>query len=163
MRKNTGKSSISALAALSVFALFTACVLCVLLSGAGVYRRLVNGGQEHYARRTCTQYIAARVQQCESAAHLRTEHFGAGDALVISEEIGGEVYLTRVYCHEGWLMELFAHAEGEFAPGDGEKLLPAQGMSCEVNSGLLEVTVADAAGAQRKLIFALRGAEGGRA
>ena len=160
MRKRAGKSSISAFAALMVFALFTACALCVLLSGVGAYRRLVHDGQEHYARRTMTQYIAARVQQSGAGACVAAEPFGAGDALVISEEIDGETYLTRVYSYDGWLMELFAHESGEFAPEDGEKLLPAGEMFCDVEDGLLTVTVADAAGTTWELIFALRGGEG---
>ena len=94
MRRRAGKSTISALAALMVFALFAACVLCVLLSGAGVYRSLINGGQESYARRTMTQYVATRVQHSPNGACISTEPFGAGEALVISEEIDGEIYLT---------------------------------------------------------------------
>ena len=160
MKKRAGKSSISALAARTVFALFAACVLCVLLSGAGVYRRLVDGGQEQYARRTLTQYVATRVQQSEYAGCIGVEAFGEGDALVISQVIDTEPYLTRIYCHEGWLMELFAHAEGGFEPGDGERLLRAEGLECELEAGMLTVTVTDTAGAVRELIFALRGGEG---
>lgn len=160
MKKNAGKNSISTLGALMVFALFAACVLCVLLSGAGVYRRLVNGGQEHYARRTMTQYIATRVQQSKNGTYISTEPFGSGEALVIAEEIDGETYLTRIYSHEGWLKELFAHEMGEFAPEDGEKLLPAGALSCAIEQGLLTVTVADTNGTVRDMVFALRGGEG---
>ena len=160
MRKRAGKISISALAALMVFALFAACVLCVLLSGAGVYRRLINGGQESYARRTMTQYVATRVQHSPNGACISTEPFGAGEALVISEEIDGEIYLTRIYSHDGWLMELFTREDGDFSPEDGEKLLPAGEMSCAVKDGLLTVMMADTAGVERELTFALRGGMG---
>lgn len=160
MKKRAGKSSISALAALTIFALFAACVLCVLLSGAGIYRRLVDGGQEQYARRTLTQYVATRVQQSENAGCIGVEPFGEGDALVISQVIDTEPYRTRIYCHEGWLMELFAHAEGSFEPGDGERLLRAEGLECELEAGMLTVTVTDTAGVVRELVFALRGGEG---
>ena len=160
MKKSAGKSSISTLTALTVFALFAACVLCVLLSGVGVYRRLVDGGREQYARRTLTQYVATRVQQSENGNCIGVEPFGGGEALVISETIDGEEYMTRIYCHEGWLMELFAHEEGSFEPGDGEKLVPAQGLVCELEPGLLTVTVTDDAGSVRELSFALRGGEG---
>lgn len=160
MKKTAGKNSISILLALTVFALFTACVLCVLLSGAGVYRRLVSGGQEDYARRTAGQYIAARVRQSEQADCLWTEPFGAGDSLVVAQDIGGQTYLTRVYCHEGWLMELFTHEDGEFEPADGEKLLPAQGLLCTLEDGLLTVGLKDSDAAAQELIFSLRGGEG---
>lgn len=51
-----------------------------------------------------------------------------------------------MYCHDGWLMELFAAEDGDFSPEDGEKLLPAQGIALELDNGLLKVMLTDAAG-----------------
>ena len=159
MRKRAGKSSISAFVALMVFALFTACALCVLLSGVGAYRRLVHEGQEHYARRTMNQYIAARVQQSGAGSCVAAEPFGAGDALVISEEIDGETYLTRVYSYDGWLMELFSLSEGEFSPEDGEKVLPASGLNVTQQGDLLIIAVTDGNGENLQLRCTMRGWE----
>ena len=161
MRDAFKQRHISSFAALVVFVLFAACVLSVLLSGAGVYRRLVRRGQESYAQRTCQQYIATKVHQCPVGSAVSVEEFGGETALVLREQMEGEVYLTRVYCHEGWLMELFAAESGEFTPGDGENLLPVQDLSLELEEGLLQVAVTDEYGKLTRSAYALRGGEGG--
>lgn len=138
------KTLLPALAALLLLAVFATGVLGTLLGGAGIYRRLTLRDRASYDSRTCLQYIATRVRQAPS--QVRTAVFGDGDALVISETVEHETYLTRVYCHDGWLMELFAAEDGDFSPEDGEKLLPAQGIALELDNGLLKVMLTDAAG-----------------
>lgn len=138
------KSFLPTLAALLLLAVFATGVLGTLLGGAGVYRRLTSRDRASYDSRTCLQYIATRVRQ--APGQVRTAVFGDGDALVIPETVEQETYLTRVYCHDGWLMELFAAADGDFSPEDGEKLLPAQGIALEQDDGLLKVMLTDNAG-----------------
>ena len=161
MRGRVGKSSISSLAALTVFTLFAACALCVLLSGAGVFRRLVARGQESYALRTCTQYISTRVRQCENGARLRVEPFGETQALVLEEDVDGEVYVTVVYCHDGWLRELFFARNGSFSPQDGEKLIQMEQLRFACSNEELTVSLTDQFGVQRDLFFSLTGREEG--
>ena len=153
---------IASFAALAVFLLFALCVTCVLLSGAGVYRRLVQQGGEDHAQRTCGQYIATRIHQCRHGDLVSVEPFGNTCALVLREHVDGTDYLTRVYYYDGWLMELFAAAQEEFQPEDGEKLLPARALEFELEGGLLRTVVVDEFGTQTEGIFALRGREEGR-
>ena len=47
------------LMALLVFALFALCVLLVLLTGAKIYRNLVDRSRESYEARTAAQYITS--------------------------------------------------------------------------------------------------------
>ena len=160
MRDSFKQRRISALGTLAVFVLFALCVLSVLLSGAGAYRRLVQQGSESYALRTCEQYIATRVRQCARGELVSVESFGECCALVLREDVEETEYLTRIYCHEGWLMELFAAADGEFQPEDGEKLLPARELSLSLVDGLLRASVVDEYGVRTEAVFALRGGEG---
>lgn len=151
------KKALSALAALLIFAVFAIGILGVLLGGANTYRRLTQRNQSAYDSRTCIQYIATRVRQASSGANVRVESFGDCDALLIYDEIAGETYLTRVYCHDGWLMELFTAAEGGFAPEDGEKLLPAQALTFALTDGLITATLTDDDGSDHQLQLQLRG------
>ena len=115
------------LAALLVLAVFAVGILGTLLGGAGIYQRLTWRDQTAFNSRTCAQYIATRVRQASGTVEVAC--FGGVDALVIPESIQGETYLTRVYCYDSWLMELFAAESGSFEPQDGEKLLPAQALA----------------------------------
>ena len=76
MKKEQENSKITGLMALLVFAVFAVCVLGVLLTGAGVYKRLVGSGAEDYSRRTAAQYVTTRVRQADRAGSVGLEDFG---------------------------------------------------------------------------------------
>ena len=103
MRKTGTKHYLDGLLSLLLFGIFAASILSVLLTGAGVYSRLTQRDQNAYDRRTSVQYLATKVRQASSGAQVSVGTFGEGDALLLSEEIDGEPYLTRIYCCDGWL------------------------------------------------------------
>ena len=148
------KHHIDGLLALLLFCVFAACILSVLLTGADVYRRLNARDQEAYGRRTSTQYIATKVRQAAGAVSVAP--FGDGDALFLKEDIDGASYITRVYCHDGWLRELFASADEAFDPQDGEKILEAQSLELQLADGLLSVRIVDENGSGTGLTLSLR-------
>ena len=119
----------SGLVALLTFLLFAISILFVLLNGAGVYRRLTQRDQYSYDSRTCAQYVATKMRQAPSPTAVSADTFGTVDSLVISQHIEGSVFVTRIYCYENWLMELFTLADGDFYPEDGEKILPLSSLS----------------------------------
>lgn len=119
-----------------VFFTFALCVLLVLLTGAGVYRKLVRRGEESFEGRTAVQYIATRVRQAEAVS---VEDFQGAPALVLGETIGEERYVTRVYCYEGHLRELFSAETAALSPEDGEAVLPLDSATFTLEDNLLRV------------------------
>ena len=160
MKQQKTQQSISALAALLMFGVFAVGILSVLLGGADSYRRLTQRDRVSYDERTCAQYMATKLRQAPSPESVVLSSFGDGDALLISQQVGQAEYCTRVYCHDGYLIELFAASGGEFAPEDGERLLPAQGLSLRRAGGLLYVELTDGNGQEVSLVLSLRGGEG---
>lgn len=158
MRNRQPKHHIDGLLVLLLFGVFALCVLSVLLTGARVYRNLNARDQTSYDRRTAVQFLATKVRQAPSTVSVAP--FGDGEALVLEEEIEGETYLTRLYCHDGSLRELFANADDSFEPQDGEVILPAQAMALELEEGLLSVTLTAEDGTPLELLLALRTGEG---
>lgn len=157
MKNKTVKHQMDGLAALVLFAVFAACVLMVLLTGAGAYRRLTDRDQAAYNKRTCVQYIAARVRQADSQDGVAVEDFGGVTALVLGA--GGE-YVTRVYCHEGWLMELYSETETDLGPEDGEQLMEMESLGLSLEGRLLTASITAPGGGLSTLRIALRGGEG---
>ncbi len=155
MKKSLRSRGSASIAVLAVFMLFAVSVLCVLLSGAGVYGRLVKSGQEDYTRRSCAQYISTRVRQCDIGS-LSTEDFDGVDAICFEQDYSGRSFVTRVYCLDGWLMELFCSADAGLEPADGEKLIPAESLEARVSDGMLCVTVVDSYGSESSLVFDIR-------
>lgn len=99
--------------------------------GADGYQRLTQRDQEAYAQRTAAQYLATRIRQADTAAGITVEPFGSDgpDALLLHEQVEGTTYVTRVYCYEGYLRELFSAADAELLPADGEKILEMQNLT----------------------------------
>lgn len=139
MREQNTKLHMSALLPLVVFALFAVCVLSVLLTGANVYQRLAQRDQDSYQRRTGAQYLATRVRQARGPVTV-TDLQGT-PALAFSQEEGGEVYTTWVYCHDGWLMELYAQPDSGLGPEDGAQILPAEQLELSREGSLLRAAL----------------------
>ena len=67
--------------------------------------------------------------------------FGDGDSLVITERIDNLPFQTQIYCHDGWLMELFTAADAGLTPADGSKIVPADSFTAVQEENLLHLTV----------------------
>lgn len=145
---------------LILFGVFAACILSVLLTGSDAYRRLTVRDQAAYDRRTCAQYLATKIRQAPGPDSISLSSFGDGDALVLTENIGGEPYVTRIYCHNGWIWELFTPAGEDFVPDDGEKVLQAQALSLTLDDDLLSVRSTDKDGGPIQFFLSIRGREG---
>ena len=148
---------LTGLMALLVFAVLAFCVMLVLLSGADVYQRLTEEGESQYQRRTAAQYITTRVRQAES---VRVEDFGGEKALVFPETVNGRVYLTRVYCYDGYLRELFS--VNGYDPGAefGEKILPVEQFLATDCGTYLEIEIRFADGETQSMTLCLRSERG---
>lgn len=155
MRRRAIQHHIDGLLALLLFGVFAVCVLAVLLTGARAYRRLTQRDQAAYDRRVCVQYIATRVRQADSLDSVSVEPFGEGEALVLSEY----GYITRVYYYDGYLMELYASAEEDLRPEDGQQIIATGGVELSLEDGMLSVDVTDSLGRQDSLRLSLRSGE----
>lgn len=138
-RERTGTHHIDVLAALLLLCAFAMCILSVLMAGTRSYRSLTARDQAVFARTSRTLYISTRIHRAESRAAVsfgneETADAAAGtiDTIRLSETIGGEEYVTRIYCYDGWIRELFSRADLRFDPRAGEKV--SEAISMEVSS-----------------------------
>lgn len=159
MNNNKKERNLSTIAALLLFAVFAVGVFSVLLGGVKLYRALVQRDENAYDTRTCSQYLLSKLRQSPTPDAVSVSQFGNADALVITQDIEGDAFVTRIYCHNGWLMELYSIADAEFSPEDGEKVLPASGLSVTQTDDLLCITITDPEGKEQMLQHTLRGWE----
>lgn len=146
---------------LVLFGVFAICILAVLLTGAGAYERLAERQQEAYANRTVPQYITTKVRQTDAQGAIQIGDFCGVESLELIEYLDGKEYVTRIYCYDGFLRELFSVADGEFAPEDGEQILAAEQVDFSLESGFLQVAVTTTEGEKTIVKLALRSTEGG--
>lgn len=159
MRREERKIGAGSLPALLLFGVFAVCVLAVLLTGADAYEELTRRAQDGYDGRTAAQYLSTRVRQADALDAIGVESFEGLDALVLSEEIDGTRYETRIYCCDGHLWELFAEADSGLAPQDGEKVLPLAALDLAWQDGCLRAELTEADGTARQLLLRLRSGE----
>ena len=150
--KNDGHRKTTELLVLLVFGLFALCVASVLLMGGKTYQTLTHRGGINGSRRTAVRYLTTRFQQ---ASAVRVEDFCGFPTLSIPEEIDGKTYVTRVYCYEGTVRELFSGADAEVKPGDGEVVMEAEKLTFSQEDRILtaEITLPD--GKNQKLLLYL--------
>lgn len=159
MRRQETKHHMDGLLMLLLFGVFAVCVLIVLLTGARAYRGLTDRDRAAYDRRTCVQYIATKVRQGDARGAVCVEDFHGENALRLNDSEAGCV--TRLYCYDGWLMELYAFADGELEPQDGERIMPLEGLELSLEEGLLTAEIRSGEGVTDTLRLSLRSEEGG--
>lgn len=155
MKRNSIQHYTGVLAALLVFGVFAVCILAVLLTGADAYRHLTLRDRAAADRRTCAQYLAARVRQSDYAGSVSADDF-AGGSLVLD---AGSDHPTWIYCREGWLMELYCTAEDRPDPGAGQPLMEVEELSIGLEEGLLTIGVTMPGGDTEALLLCLRSGE----
>ena len=159
MKQKSTQFHIPALAVLLVGAVFAVCLLLVLLTGAEGYAALVQRGEESYRQRTAAQYVTTRVHQAPSGACIQVGFFHGIPTLEIRETLEDRQYLTRVYCHDGYLRELFTPDNEAFALSDGEKLVPLEQIAFFPEGSRLDVTLVWNDGRKQLLNLYLTGKE----
>lgn len=157
MRQPRSQHHIASLAALLLLAVFAVPLLLTLLEGASVYRRLTHRDRESWEGRTAFQYIATRLRQEARLDALAVEDFEGVPALTLG---GDGEYLTRLYCYDGSLRELYSSTEVTLSPADGEPLLELAGMDLTLSDGLLWVELTTPGGSTRQLTMDLSRAGG---
>lgn len=90
-----------------MFAAFLLSVWMILLTGADVVQSITARDQKSYSQRTVIQYLTTRVHRADQTGAVTVSDSGT---LIFREEIGGIYYETSVYCHDGYLREMFCES-----------------------------------------------------
>ena len=164
MKDRFRKTDFGGLLVLLLFAVFSVCILSLLLTGANVYQKIVQRDQEAFDRRTAVQYLEMRVHQSDRIGSIHPGSFDGelseeGDTLLLTEDIGGLVLVTRIYCLDGHLRELYGISDAELSPEAGEEVAEAQSVSFSLKGKRLRISLTDENGENREIIMCLKSGE----
>ena len=162
MNKQSNNHNLSFLAPVLLFLILTICILLVLLYGADIYKGINNRDDTTFQKRTITQFLTTKIRQNDVSDAVFAGSFDsnkaltAGDTLFLYEEWNGRTLCTRIYCHDGYLRELFSEADASLNPNAGQKILEASAIhfTQEDNTLIVDIEYEDAT--QENLIFSLR-------
>ena len=149
MTNHSSKNKLVGLIPLLLFAILAVSVLSVLFSGTKTYASITNRDSITYANRTTAQYFSTKLKQTDGL--IGVEAFGNECAVTLAETINGTTYITRLYCYNGYLYELFSPASADVSPQDGEKLLKLNSMTATIDNGLLTINLDG-----KTIVFAVR-------
>ena len=141
MKEQDKRNNIYSLAPLLLFMVFTTCIVTVLLIGADGYRTFQSRDQAAFERRITVQYLTTRIRQNDVTDGVSVGEFAGKDTLFLCEALDGKMYHTRIYCHDGYLRELFCEADMEFAPDAGEKIMELKDLQFHLTGNLLTVII----------------------
>lgn len=149
IRKNP-LDSMRAILVLLLCATFFILAMGLTLLGSNVYRRTAAQADIRYTQRTALSYLVNQLRRGDRAEGIRIGDFDGIDTIEIREvfEDDSTVYVTRLYCYEGQLCELFAEQSPDLQPQDGIAILPLAALSVEGNESEIQITVTDEHGEQ---------------
>ena len=135
-----GLRAASGLSLFLIVAVFALMALLTVVLGAGVYRSVVSRAETNHDARTAVAYITGKLRASTGSVSLEQTEVG-DDMLVLTEEIGGTDYETRIYAHGGTLYEVFAAAGIDFAPEQGQPIAELEAFSASAEDDMLRLTV----------------------
>ena len=108
---------------LIIFCVFSASALASLTLGGSVYKNILAQSQARHDERTSFFYIWTKIKNSDEYGRVYVDNFDGTPALVLEEDLSGQRYLTYIYCHDGWVKELFGTATSEYKLSDGQSIL----------------------------------------
>lgn len=162
MKTRRNESKFGIVMPFMLFTVFALCVITVLITGAKIYKSFTARDQIGYDHRTVSQYLTTRIRQsdAEKAYFIGDFHDPVskpqGDTFYFCEYFGEETYYTRIYCHDGYLYELFSVSNEPFDPRDGEKILPVGNVQFSVADDIVTANIEYADGTHQTLHIYMR-------
>ena len=166
MKTKTKKIDISSIAPFFLFAFFAICVMAVLLLGTKLYQTQTQRDMVGYNQRTVSQYISTRIHQSDKYDSYFVADFNEkipqseGNAFFFIETINNTQYYTCIYCHDGYLYELFASMEDTLDVNAGERLLQVKSVKFNDNEKNITVDIVHTDESTQTLVINLRSSVG---
>ena len=161
-RSRYGLGTVTAWVVLALILLFAGLSVALIALGGQAYRATLNTADENAQRRASVGYVTGKIHTFDCRNAVRVEQMTLGDAdtdvLILSEEIDGEMYETRIFCADEMLREQFVSADTALeSADDGEMIARLYGFDVELESGLLTMRFIQSDGQADTVYAALHG------
>jgi len=103
--KKSHAHTIHVLFILALFAVFAVSALTVAVMGADVYSKIVRGMNANFDTHTSLTYVTTKIRQNDGGIYL--DSIDGIPALVLEQDIDGNIYRTWIFHHDGYLREAF--------------------------------------------------------
>lgn len=161
MSKSSAKrgQAVSLLFTMLLFLVFVLCALFTVLIGGKVYENINRRAEENFDGSTALHYVANKVRQSDRMGMVDVMEIDGTPVLEIRQEANGETYVTWIYCHEGWIRELFTFEGSGLGLADGLPITECSGLDIETDGRV--ITISTEGSGQSSIMLSVR-SEGSR-
>lgn len=115
-RWSQGGFSPANLFAMLLFAVLAIALFLALMAGTSVYQRIFGDDQSTADLRRGTSLIANTLRAVDAPSTVTSADGPEGPALVLVEHLATGTFETRLYLHEGWIVQEYAVEGAEYNP-----------------------------------------------
>lgn len=151
MKRRRGYTLIELVLVLMLLVLVSGVVFILAASGSQTYLRLAEKQNQSTDLRTGLSYLDVQIRKhdTQGALSIRSGPFDSQPSLVISQEISGQLYLTYIYLHDGYLCELFVADDTVITDGMGSRIAAINSMQFDtLADGSIQITLSRQSGDQ---------------
>lgn len=141
---------------LLLFALFAFVIISCLVTGAKIYDKVSEREDTSFTMRTASQYISVKIRQAQEQNNIKVEDFNGVCAIILTSQYQNWEYVTRLYCYDGYLCELFSPSGVILSPENGEKVISLSGLDAQKDGGILTLKLLSSTGEDSVMDFYLR-------
>lgn len=124
---------------LALLLLFGASTCMLVAAGYGSFNRMTILQDECLNTRVAMNYISMRMRRFDIKNAIRIDDSSPKTRLVLSEDIDGEIYETRIYLYNGYLQESFVPAATLFNEEYGLEIIPLDSFVIKRENKMIEI------------------------
>jgi len=114
--------------------------ICILFSaGYESFGRMNKLQDECLNTRVAMNYLSMHLRRADATGAVRIEELPNGTLLVLSEDIEGESYETRIYLYDGYLRESFVSADTPFDEEYGFEIVELDSFVIKRENNMIEI------------------------
>jgi len=155
-KRTTRKEASSRAFTITLMAVFFVALMAGLAAGVNIYRSVAQVQQSANDIRLESGLLANSVHVADEADAIEVGEGPEGKALVLLERLSSGTYETRIYRHQGNIVQEYAIAGRDYAPERAQVLAPSANFDFTLDGNLLTVTTD-----QGSFNVALRSEQGG--
>ena len=135
--------------------LFALTSIFVAMMGVKVYSNSAEKMHANFDSRTSIVYLSEKIRTCPGD-DFSVHDINGAVALVLSEEVGGNIYESWIFVADDQLCEITIGKGDTILPGAAQHIMPLKSFDAQLISGGIELTVVTVGGELNKTFISGR-------
>lgn len=102
-----------------LFLVFTLSALGIVMVSVQIYQKILKQSEQSYDMEIAVAYVTEKFRSHDSLGSIGTTEFAGNNALILTDTVLDETYVTIIYAHGGYLRELYVE-ESQLAGCNGD-------------------------------------------